>query len=86
MWVHRSLVDQLGTPFAQLFHEIRDCRFPLGVGPTMAAQFFDNWNTLTDLTIAGNQWAMKSQDEARKEFLAVVSRNAARARVRLSLE
>ena len=71
----------MGILSAQLFDKIGDCRFPLSVGPTMAAQIFDNWNNLTDLRLARHQSAMKSQDEARKEFLEVVSCNVTRARV-----
>ena len=85
-WIHWDTVGRVGIIFARFFHGNGDCRLLLSVGTAAAAHAFEMWNIVTDRRISTNQWPMGTQDEERKEFFDVASRNATRARVRSVLE
>ena len=72
--------------FADLFREIGDCRLPICISRTVAAQLFSRWNAISGLRIQKNGWALSSSDPALREYFEIVSRNVRRARARRTLE
>ena len=70
-WNHKPLIDQLGVLFAGLFRKISDCRFPVCIGPTAASQLFACGNSISDLRIAENGWALASDDPALEEYFEI---------------
>ena len=80
--IHRSLVDQLGIMFAQLFRKFGGCRLPINIGPAIVPHLFADRGVLTDSqNFSTNTWALESTDAACKQYFEVVSRNVSRARV-----
>ena len=85
-WRRRSLVDQLGIIFAELFRKIGDCRSPIQSGPMVAPLLFACWTTITDLRIEKPEWVFASDDPGLRQYFEIASRNVSRARMRLTLE
>ena len=85
-WPQRPQVGQPGILFADLFHNIGDCRLPICIGPTVAPQLFACWRTISDLRIEKNRWSVASDDPAFQEFFEIASRNVSRARSRVTIE
>ena len=85
-WFPRVSVGAIGIICVQLFREIGDCRLPLNVGTTVAAQLFEMQNIATDRRIDTIRRTMESQSSERREFRKAVLRNVSRARVRLGLK
>ena len=85
-WFRRDSVDAIAIIFAQLSHRISDCRLPLDVGPTVAAQLFDMRNILSGRRIENNQWGMDSHHPECRESYEVLKGHIERARARLALE
>ena len=85
-WRRRSLADQLGAVFAELFHKIGVRRLPISFGPAVAPRLVARWKAITDLRIEEHRWVLASDDPALKEYCENALRNASRARIRLSIE